>query len=90
MRDAFDRLIVVCGGIAVIVISTLLISTMINGCNNKQIKKDNITIEKTNYSNDSLRIELKHIDKDKNEKIIEVKGLNNDSTYKLFKQLIAE
>lgn len=57
---------------------------------NKQIKKDNTTIEKTNYSNDSLRIELKHIDKDKNEKIIEVKGLNNDSTYKLFKRLIAE
>ena len=57
---------------------------------NRQIKKDNTTIEKTNYSNDSLRIELKHIDKDKNEKIIEVKGLNNDSTYKLFKRLIAE
>lgn len=90
MRDSFDRLIVVCGCIAVIVVSTLLISTMINGCNNKQIKKDNTTIEKTNYSNDSLRIELKHIDKDKNEKIIEVKGLNNDSTYKLFKRLIAE
>ena len=93
MKDSFDRLIVVCGGIAVIVVSTLLIlliSTMINGCNNKQIKKDNTTIEKTNYSNDSLRIELKHIDKDKNEKIIEVKGLNNDSTYKLFKRLIAE
>ena len=61
-----------------------------NTCDNKQIKKDNITIEKTNYSNDSIRIELKHIDKDKNEKIIEVKGLNNDSTYKLFKRLIAE
>ena len=90
MKDSFDRLIGVCGGIAVIVVSTLLISTMINGCDNKQIKKDNTTIEKTNYSNDSLRIELKHIDKDKNEKIIEVKGLNNDSTYKLFKRLIAE
>ena len=62
----------------------------LNSCINKQIKKDNTTIEKTNYSNDSLRIELKHIDKDKNEKIIEVKGLNNDSTYKLFKHLIAE
>lgn len=90
MRDSFDKLILVCGCIAVMVISTLLISTMINYCNNKQIKKDHITIEKTNYSNDSLRIELKHIDKDKNEKIIEVKGLNNDSTYKLFKRLIAK
>ena len=66
------------------------IFSIIRSCENKQIKKDNTTIEKTNYSNDSIRIELKHIDKDKNEKIIEVKGLNNDSTYKLFKQLIAE
>lgn len=66
------------------------IFNIIDSCDNKQIKKDNTTIEKTNYSNDSLRIELKHIDKDKNEKIIEVKGLNNDSTYKLFKRLIAE
>ena len=90
MRDAFDGLIVACVDIVVIIGSTLLISIMINDCANKQIKKDNTTIEKTNYSNDSLRIELKHIDKDKNEKIIEVKGLNNDSTYKLFKQLIAE
>lgn len=91
MKDSFDNIIAICGGsIVVIIASTLLISTMINGCNNKQIKKDNTTIEKTNYSNDSLRIELKHIDKDKNEKIIEVKDLNNDSTYKLFKRLIAE
>ena len=66
------------------------IFSIIRSCENKQIKKDNTTIEKTNYSNDSLRIELKYIDKDKNEKIIEVKGLNNDSTYKLFKRLIAE
>lgn len=66
------------------------IFSIIDSCDNKQIKKDNTTIEKTNYSNDSIRIELKHIDKDKNEKIIEVKGLNNDSTYKLFKRLIAE
>lgn len=90
MRDAFDKIIAICGGVAVIVVSTLIVGTVIRCCINKQIKKDNTTIEKTNYSNDSLRIELKHIDKDKNEKIIEVKGLNNDSTYKLFKRLIAE
>ena len=90
MKDAFDKLVSICGGVAVIVVSTLIVGTIIRGCINKQIKKDNTTIEKTNYSNDSLIIELKHIDKDKNEKIIEVKGLNNDSTYKLFKRLIAE
>lgn len=80
------------GVIAIVVpILVLCISAyVLTRCDNKQIRKDNTTIEKTNYSNDSIRIELKHIDKDKNEKIIEVKGLNNDSTYKLFKQLIAE
>ena len=78
-----------CIGLVIGVI-IICISKVLNSCDNKQIKKDNNTIEKTNYSNDSLRIELKHIDKDKNEKIIEVKGLNNDSTYKLFKRLIAE
>ena len=90
MKDTFDKIIAICGSIVVIIASTLLLSNISNGGDNKQIKKDNTTIEKTNYSNDSLRIELKHIDKDKNEKIIEVKGLNNDSTYKLFKRLIAE
>lgn len=70
-----------------IVIYTL---ACIDTCGNKQIKKDNNVIESNKYSNDSIRIELKHIDKDKNEKIIEVKGLNNDSTYKLFKRLVEE
>ena len=73
-----------------LLVCTIIVLSVVNTCENKQTRKDNTTIEKTNYSNDSLRIELKHIDKDKNEKIIEIKGLNSDSTYKLFKQLIAE
>jgi hypothetical protein len=88
--DGFKEFIVVIGSIIGLIITSMVAAKILNSCDNKQIKKDNTTIEKTNYSNDSLRIELKHIDKDKNEKIIEVKGLNNDSTYKLFKQLIAE
>ena len=90
MRDVFSDFIAVAGGVAVLIVYTIIVFVAINTCDNKQIKKDNTTIEKTNYSNDSIKIELKHIDKDKNEKIIEVKGLNNDSTYKLFKRLIAE
>ena len=88
--DRFKEVIDIICSIIVILGCIIILLTVTNTCDNKQIKKDNTTIEKTNYSNDSLRIELKHIDKDKNEKIIEVKGLNNDSTYKLFKQLIAE
>lgn len=90
MKIEFGKFMSIIGGFIVLLVCTIIVLIVINTCDNKQIKKDNNTIEKTNYSNDSLRIELKHIDKDKNEKIIEVKGLNNDSTYKLFKQLIAE
>ena len=91
MRNGIDTFITIVGGSVIVIVCTLILFIVIKTCNNnKQIKKDNTTIEKTNYSNDSLRIELKHRDKDKNETIIEVKGLNNDSTYKLFKQLIAE
>ena len=85
-----SEFIAVISSIVGLLVCTIIVLSVVNTCENKQIKKDNTTIEKTNYSNDSLRIELKHIDKDKNEKIIEVKGLNNDSTYKLFKRLIAE
>ena len=91
MRNGIDTFITIVGGSVIVIVCTLILFIVIKTCNNnKQIKKDNITIDKANYSNNSLRIELKHIDKDKNEKIIEVKGLNNDSTYKLFKRLIAE
>lgn len=90
MNVGFDGFVKLVGGIIILLVCTIIVLVVTNHCDNKQINKDNTTIEKTNYSNDSLRIELKHIDKDKNEKIIEVKGLNNDSTYKLFKQLIAE
>lgn len=90
MNVGFDGFVKSVGGIIVLLVCTIIVLAVTNHCDNKQIKKDNTTIEKTNYSNDSIRIELKHIDKDKNEKIIEVKGLNNDSTYKLFKRLIAE
>ena len=88
--DGFKEFIAVVGSMVGLLFTIIITAIVIRSCENKQIKKDNTTIEKTNYSNDSLRIELKHIDKDKNEKIIEVKGLNNDSTYKLFKRLIAE
>ena len=88
--EEFKGFIQLIGGIIFLLVCIIIFLIVPSTCDNQQIKKDNTTIEKTNYSNDSLRIELKHIDKDKNEKIIEVKGLNNDSTYKLFKRLIAE
>lgn len=89
MKEIKNSITIIVVSVTVLLISMFVLGT-INTCENKQTKKDNNVIENNKYSNDSIRIELKHIDKDKNEKIIEVKGLNNDSTYKLFKRLIAE
>ena len=49
------------------------------------IVEQNVEIQK---HNDSLRIEVDNLDSIKNAKVIEVKTLDNDSTVKLFYQLI--
>lgn len=49
------------------------------------IIEPNVEIQKYN---DSLRIEVDNLDSIKNAKVIEVKTLDNDSTVKLFYQLI--
>lgn len=86
----FEQIITFISVVTIFFTSIIGVFAIINSCENKQTTKDNKIIERTKHSNDSIRLEIKHIDKDKNEKIIEVKGLNNDSTYKLFKHLIAE
>lgn len=49
------------------------------------IIEDNIELQK---HNDSLKIEVDNLDSIKNAKVIEVQNLDNDSTIKLFYQLI--
>lgn len=53
-------------------------------------KKNNIinTNVELQKHNDSLKIEVDNLDSIKNAKVIEVKTLDNDSTVKLFYQLI--
>ena len=50
-------------------------------------KKNNNIIELQKH-NDSLKIKVDNLDSIKNAKVIEVKALDNDSTIKLFYQLI--
>ena len=52
--------------------------------NNNVVEQD---VELQKY-NDSLKIEVNNLDSIKNAKVIEVKTLDNDSTVKLFYQLI--
>ena len=49
------------------------------------IIEDNIELQK---NNDSLKIEVDNLDSIKNAKVVEVQTLDNDSTVKLFYQLI--
>ena len=72
----------------VVLVVALCISIAI--CDYNRKKNNNIieTDVELQKHNDSLRIEVDDLDSIKNAKVIEVKTLDNDSTIKLFYQLI--
>ena len=74
--------------IFVVLIVALCISIVF--CNYRHKKNNNIieTDVELQKHNDSLRIEVDNLDSIKNAKVIEVQTLDNDSTVKLFYQLI--
>jgi len=74
--------------IFVVLVIALCISIAI--CDYNRKKNNNIieTDVELQKHNDSLRIEVDNLDSIKNAKVIEVKTLDNDSTVKLFYQLI--
>ena len=74
--------------IFVVLVIALCVSIAICDYNHK--KNNNIieTDVELQKHNDSLRIEVDNLDSIKNAKVIEVKTLDNDSTVKLFYQLI--
>ena len=67
-----------------VVIASIIIGSYYHRKTNNIIEP-NVEIQK---HNDSLRIEVDNLDSIKNAKVIEVKTLDNDSTIKLFYQLI--
>lgn len=74
--------------IFVVLVVALCVSIVI--CDYHYKKNNNIIetdIELQKY-NDSLKIKVDNLDSIKNAKVIEVKTLDNDSTIKLFYQLI--
>ena len=66
-------------------ISIIAIMSLIDNKKTYTVVEQNVEIQK---HNDSLRIEVNNLDSIKNAKVIEVKTLDNDSTVKLFYQLI--
>ena len=63
----------------------IAIMSLIDNKKTYTVVEQNVEIQK---HNDSLRIEVDNLDSIKNAKVIEVKSLDNDSTVKLFYQLI--
>ena len=68
-----------------VVIASIIIGTYYHRKNNNNIIETDIELQK---HNDSLKIKVDNLDSIKNAKVIEVKALDNDSTIKLFYQLI--
>ena len=85
--EGFDEF---CKGIFVIVIIGIFIVCAVNITKYYHKKNNNIieTDVELQKHNDSLRIEVNNLDSIKNAKVIEVQTLDNDSTVKLFYQLI--
>lgn len=77
------------GFVVVLVLTFVICCSMVIGkyyhTKNNNIIEQNIELQK---HNDSLRIKVNNLDSIKNAKVIEVKALDNDSTIKLFYQLI--
>ena len=89
--DSFSKIRIehcIVGLISTIIICIITIIIITKTYYNSKI--DNIVISDIELQkhNDSLRIEVDNLDSIKNAKVIEVKTLNNDSTIKLFYQLI--
>ena len=56
-----------------------------------KVPKENYTkIDSISKVNDSIKIKIEKLDSSKNAKVIEVQTLNNDSTLKLFYELVSE
>ena len=77
------------GCVILFVFTFVLIASIIIGSyyhrNNNNIIETDVELQK---HNDSLRIKVDNLDSIKNAKVIEVQTLDNDSTVKLFYQLI--
>lgn len=88
--DSFSKIriehCIVCliSAIIICIITIFIIAKSYSKIDNNIVISD-VEIQK---HNDSLRIEVNNLDSIKNAKVIEVKTLDNDSTVKLFYQLI--
>lgn len=87
LEDWFIKLFLVIGILATIY---YFVYTYYKNKENITSPVESIRIDSIIKENDKLIIEVEHLDSIKNAKVIEVKNLDNDSTLKLFYQLIGK
>ena len=87
--DKEDKIVlIICIVFCIIVV---IIGTYFDSCSNKtEEQKDIIPMQYIQQQKDSIKIKLITIDSLQHEKVIEVQGLNNDSTLELFYKLIGK
>ena len=59
-------------------------------CNTSTPIEKNVSIDSLTTVNDSIKLKVEHLDSIKNAKIIKIQTLDNDSTLKLFYELVSE
>ena len=91
IKRFFIGLCYVVGCYLVLVAVVIIYSYSKKIINNEKDIKENITITDSIIKvNDSIKIKVEHLDSIKNAKVIEVQTLDNDSTLKLFYELVSE
>ena len=81
--------IIKCFVLLLLVVNFVVLAIVIVKLNNIQTSSVSyIGTELIEQKRDSLKIKVEHLDSIKNAKIVEVEGLDNDSTLKLFYKLI--
>ena len=59
-------------------------------CNTSTHVEKNVSIDSLTAVNDSIKLKVEQLERKKNAKVIEVSTLNNDSSLKLFFELVSE
>ena len=97
-RQFFYGIIYILGGLTCIVIFILFIYGLIIFLNPKKDKnaigtfpvEETLRIDSIIRENNNTKIIIEHLNNDKNEEVIKVRNLSNDSTLELFYKLVKE
>ena len=89
IKKFFVGLCYIAGCYLVLLAVVIIYKYSIKIINNEDTVKENVILTDSIIKvNDSIKIKVEHLDSIKNAKVIEVQTLDNDSTLKLFYQLI--